>query len=278
VLGGVGVVVLVLVVVLVTALVTPASHDAAPGGGPAGTAVPATVPVTPADPAIVAQVTHVPVAVANEVGVHAPVAVGPPLPVYGRPLLKVDGKPGIFYYGAEYCPFCAVERWALVVALSRFGTWSGLGNMTSSTDDVYPGTPTFTFVHAHYSSPYVALETVEHQGNVVTADGYAVLQRPTAAELRILANFPDDDGYPFVDFGNQTLITAASFSPAVLQGRSRAQIAAALGDANDPATRAIVAAANYLTAATCRADGQQPRPVCTSPGVSAADRAMGLPG
>ena len=42
------------------------------------------------------------------------------------PALTADGKPEVLYVGAEYCPFCAAERWPVVVALSRFGTWSGL--------------------------------------------------------------------------------------------------------------------------------------------------------
>src|ERR1039457_5246804 len=37
------------------------------------------------------------------------------------------GKPEVFYYGAEWCPLCAGERWSIVVALSRFGTFHNLG-------------------------------------------------------------------------------------------------------------------------------------------------------
>ena len=36
--------------------------------------------------------------------------------------ITADGKPKVLYVGAEYCPFCAAERWPMVVALSRFGT------------------------------------------------------------------------------------------------------------------------------------------------------------
>ena len=58
----------------------------------------------------------------------------PPTKVTGS-ALTFDGKPGIFYYGAEYCPYCAAERWPVVVALSRFGTWSNL----QQTISVQPG-------------------------------------------------------------------------------------------------------------------------------------------
>ncbi len=34
------------------------------------------------------------------------------------------GKPEVLFVGAEFCPFCAAERWPLIVALSRFGHFS----------------------------------------------------------------------------------------------------------------------------------------------------------
>src|SRR5205823_15010475 len=43
-----------------------------------------------------------------------------------------SGKPEVLYIGAEYCPFCAAERWSLVYALARFGTFKGLLLSTSS--------------------------------------------------------------------------------------------------------------------------------------------------
>ncbi len=38
--------------------------------------------------------------------------------------LTSDGKPDLLYIGAEFCPVCATERWAMYVALSKFGTFS----------------------------------------------------------------------------------------------------------------------------------------------------------
>ncbi len=37
--------------------------------------------------------------------------------------------------GAEYCPFCAAQRWAMVNAFSRFGTFTGLTTTHSSSTD-----------------------------------------------------------------------------------------------------------------------------------------------
>src|SRR6202043_382420 len=69
-------------------------------------------------------------------GVTPPVATGKNTAL----LTASDGKPEILYVGAEYCPYCAAQRWAVVTALSHFGTFSGLGTTTSSASDVDPNT------------------------------------------------------------------------------------------------------------------------------------------
>ena len=57
------------------------------------------------------------------------------------PLTK-DGKPLLVYIGAEYCPYCAASRWALVIALSRFGKFTGLQTIASTPYDVWANTRT----------------------------------------------------------------------------------------------------------------------------------------
>ncbi|HEV3188485.1 MAG TPA: hypothetical protein VGZ04_10640, partial [Acidimicrobiales bacterium] len=81
---------------------------------------------------------------------------------------------------------------------------------------------------------------------------------------------------PFLTFGNQFLVAGASYSPATLAGSSRSTIAAGLSNPTSPITQAIIASANYQTAAICTMTKQQPGSVCTSPGVKAADKVMGL--
>ncbi|MBO0775058.1 MAG: DUF929 family protein, partial [Actinobacteria bacterium] len=52
------------------------------------------------------------------------------IPVNGTPLTS-GGKPEVVYMGAEYCPFCATERWAMAVAFSRFGTFHNVSAIHS---------------------------------------------------------------------------------------------------------------------------------------------------
>ena len=95
------------------------------------------------------------------------VPVNPPIIVQGQPPITIDGKtPAMLYYGAEYCPYCAAERWAITAALSRFGTWSDLKITASSHTDVDAGTHTFSYHGATLSSPYLAFKAVEAVSNV----------------------------------------------------------------------------------------------------------------
>ena len=59
------------------------------------------------------------------------------------PLLTYKGKPTFVYIGAQGCPFCAGMRWAIIIALSRFGNFSNLFYDRSATVD--GNVPTFTF-------------------------------------------------------------------------------------------------------------------------------------
>jgi hypothetical protein len=67
----------------------------------------------------------------------------------GFPLTS-GNLPIVLYIGAEYCPYCAQQRWPLMLALMRFGNFSGLSYTESSSTDVYANTATFSFRTAAY--------------------------------------------------------------------------------------------------------------------------------
>ena len=214
-------------------------------------------------------------AVLDSVG--SPGSIVPPSRVGGSGaiLRAADGKPEITYVGAEYCPYCAAERWALVVALSRFGTFSNLSGTHSSSSDVYPNTQTLSFYGSSYSSPYVDFQAVEEATNQQVGGTYQTLQAPTAAESSLLSTYDTQGSIPFLDIGNKFAITGASYSPQVLQSLSQAQIASQLGDASSPVAQAIDGTANNITAAICGVTGNQPSSVCDSPAIAAIAKSMG---
>jgi hypothetical protein len=62
----------------------------------------------------------------------------------------------------------------MVVALSRFGTFTDLGTTHSSSSDVYPNTATLSFHGASYRSDYIAFQGVKTHSNLRSGNGYAV--------------------------------------------------------------------------------------------------------
>jgi hypothetical protein len=230
-----------------------------------------------ASPAVVKAVTSVPASVLDEVGVGdaqtAPTKIDAPRLVDG-------GKPKILYVGAEFCPYCAAERWPVVVALSRFGTWSHLGATHSASKDVYPDTQTLSFHGATYTSDHLSFTGVETTGNTPVHGEYPPLDSLAPTDEKVVQDYNKPPytatagSIPFIDVAGLYVTSGATYSPKVLEGRSRAQIAAALDDPKSPVAKAVDGTANVLTAVLCEATGGQPTAVCTAPGVTAAADAI----
>jgi hypothetical protein len=191
-------------------------------------------------------------------------------------LTGAGGKPEIFYAGAEYCPYCAAERWSLVVALSRFGSFSNLHTTTSSSTDVYPNTNTFSFYGSTYTSAYVDFVPVETEDRAGNA-----LQTPTADEQTLVSTYDTSPysatagGIPFQDYGNRYIVSGTGVSPQVLQGLSWTQIAATLTDASSQVAQPIIGNANWLTAGICKLTGDQPGSVCSAAPVATLEGELG---
>jgi hypothetical protein len=220
----------------------------------------------PASPSVVSAVTHVSPQVLSDVGTGGVTDQLKPIP--GATLLKgLDGKPEILYIGAGYCPYCAAERWSMIVALSRFGTFKGLQFTHSSTTDVFPNTSTFTFYGSTYTSQYIDFVPVEETGQ----DQNTTLQTPTDAQQKLLQTYDTSqyvgnlaNGIPFIDYGNRFVSVSSGYSPQILTGQSWQDIAGALSDANSTVTQNIVGTANYMTAAICTLTNNQPASVCAA--------------
>ena len=229
--------------------------------GPTGSALTSLVNTT----------TSVPASTLNTVG--AGTFTGSLQPITGNPApLTSGGKPELLYIGAEYCPYCAAERWAMIVALSRFGTFSGLATVHSAVtngagdQEPYPNTPTWTFVHATYSSPYLNFTPVELQTNIPdTSTGtYTTLQTPTSAQQALLTKYDappyiDSSGagsIPFLDFGNKYVSIGVSYSNTALSGLTWSTLAAALHDPTSTAAKAVDGTANYYHRGDLQDDGE----------------------
>jgi thiol-disulfide isomerase/thioredoxin len=190
--------------------------------------------------------------------------------VSGSPLTGPNGHPEVFYMGAEYCPYCAAERWPVIIALSRFGTFSGLKTTSSSSTDVYPNTPTFTFHGATYTSQYVDFVSVE-----TTDRNQNPLESPTSAEQALVTQYDTAGSIPFVDFGNQYAFNGAMYLPDVLSGMSWKAVADSLAQPATPQAKAILGSANLITAAICKLSADQPATVCSSSTIQSIEKTLG---
>ena len=245
------------------------------GGG--GGSSPTTSPSASAEPvpaAVLDHVSNVPAATFDTVG--APSGIPVPSAVKSASPLTQGGKPLVVYVGAEYCPYCAAERWPLVVAMSRFGQFTNLKVTHSGpSPEVYPNTRTFSFVGAGYTSPYLAFSSVETESNIPSGGGYTPLEKPTQLQTQLVTTYDkppyvaSSGGIPFIDYGNRYVTSGASFNPQVLTGLSEFQISDALADPTHVQAQAIDGTANLISAVFCQLTGDQPAAVCTSPGVKA---------
>lgn len=203
-----------------------------------------------------------------------------PKSLKGADALTENGKPRVLYVGAEYCPYCAAERWAVVSALSRFGTFHDLGQTTSSHIDVFPDTPTLSFHGSSYTSKYIAFKGYETESNQVQGRSYAPLDQLSTADGKIFDkyDFPpyfDSKGaIPFIDFGGSYASQGASYTPQLFSGKTQQQVADQITDPSTDISKSVIGTADVFTAAICQLTHNQPSNVCTSPGVTAARAAL----
>jgi hypothetical protein len=261
--GGAIVVVIVVVVGFFIFKGSGNTASAAVSNGPTGAAL----------TSVVDQVTSVPATALNQVGSGSGQVSAKPSTISGN-LLTSGGRPEMLYVGAEYCPYCGAERWPMIVALSRFGTFSGLATVHSAAKngageaEPYPDTPTWTFVHATYTSKYLTFTPVEQYTNIPdpSTGEYTTLEKLTSQQQTLVTKYDsaNQGAIPFIDFGNKYLISGASYNPQTLDGHTWAQVAAALKDPSSTIAQAVDGTANYITAAICKITNNQPASACTT--------------
>jgi hypothetical protein len=254
---------IIAVVAIVVAFIVVKANSkppAASSNGPTGAAL----------AGVVSKVTNVPASTLDKIGNGS--FTGKIQAVSGAAPLTSGGKPEMLYMGAEYCPYCAGERWAMITALSRFGTFSGLSTVHSSTTDSPSNLSTFTFHGSSYTSKYLTFTPVEMQTNVLdkSTGNYPTLETPTAAQQALLTKYDaapyttEAGAIPFIYFGGKYVSIGASYDVTVLSGKSWDQIASALSDPNSAIAKAIGGTANHITAAICKMTGNQPASACTA--------------
>ncbi len=156
----------------------------------------------------------------------------------GAPYLS-NGRPVVVYIGGDFCPYCAVERWSIVMALSRFGNFSNLHYMTSASNE--GDYATFTFTGSSYTSKYLSFQPIEQEDrdhNVIAA---------------VPANYSSQftNSYPWMNIGNKYILGTLLPDTSILAGKNWTQILNGIS-ASDSTGLVLREGANALTALICK--------------------------
>jgi len=175
---------------------------------------------------------------------------------------KRNGKLFVLFMGAEYCPFCAAERWAIVRALQKFGQWNGLKQtMSAARDEPFLNLPTYDFTEAIYTSSHV-----EFMARELKDREFKPLQRLLKPEEKLVDKYNREKEIPFVLVGGRFMQIGAGFSPKILIGHTFRQTETELKKIESEIRKTIDAEGNIIAALLCSAG--LPPEVCKETGVA----------
>lgn len=161
--------------------------------------------------------------------------------------MKRNGKLFVFFMGAEYCPFCAAERWAIVRALQRFGQWSGLKQTISAArDEPFLNLPTYDFTEATCTSSHI-----EFVAREVKNREFKPLQKLLKTEEKLVREFNPKKAIPFLLIGGRFMQIGAGFTPKIFIGHTFRQTETELKKAESEIRKTIDAEADIISALMC---------------------------
>jgi hypothetical protein len=234
------------IAVVVLVVVTLVAVKLSGGAGPTPSSQVSPATGTPISTALIKKLDSVPLSVMAAAPKGGLVATPQAI---SDPPLTAAGKPDLLYIGAEFCPVCATERWAMYLALSKFGSFSPEpGQIHSALRD--GDIPTITFYKTTFISPYFNFTPVETTTNQPEGDYYVTLQTPTPAEQRLWTTHTGET-FPWLDLGGTLELTTAQFDPALLEGQSFGGIVSQIGNNATTIGADIDASAHELVRSIC---------------------------
>src|SRR5208283_5829943 len=161
--------------------------------------------------------------------------------------MRRGGKLFVFFMGAEYCPYCAAERWAIVRSLQKFGQWDGLKQTISAArDEPFLNLPTYDFTKATYTSPhieFVARETKDRE--------FKPLQKLLKTEEKTVRKFNSKKQIPFLLIGGRFMQIGAGFTPKIFIGHTFRQTETEMKKVESEIRKTIDDEANIISALLC---------------------------
>ena len=214
----------------------------------------------------------------------------------------INGKPTVIYIGATTCPFCGENRWAMALALSRFGNFTHLYYGYSALHDgdvptLYWSVDNLTTqagvdFDSNYSSGLINFIAAEYESPItgqfeVQPLSYFISLAPNATyrqALQFMNATGQFTGTPFTFWGTSLMLGAdavvvgnnASGGFASIASMTHAQILKQLSEFNDQFAWGEYAAADVYAADLCNALKNSSVAICQLPSIRQLGAKMGL--
>jgi hypothetical protein len=176
--------------------------------------------------------------------------------------MKQNGKVFVFFMGAEFCPYSAAERWAVVRALQKYGQWSGLKQTISAArDQPFLNLPTYDFTEAIYTSSHIEFVSRETKDRE-----FKPLQKLLKTEEKLVRKYDPGKEIPFLLIAGRFMQVGAGFTPKIFIGHTFRQTETELKKIESEIRKTIDAEANIIAALLCLSG--LPPELCKETGVA----------
>ena len=161
--------------------------------------------------------------------------------------MRRSGKLFVFFMGAEFCPYCAAERWAIVRSLQKFGQWDGLKQTISAArDQPFLNLPTYDFTSATYNSPHI-----EFVAREIKDREFKQLQKLLKTEEKLIRKYNPKKEIPFLLIGGRFMQIGSGFPPKIFIGHTFRQTETELKKVESEIRKTIDEEANVISALLC---------------------------
>jgi thiol-disulfide isomerase/thioredoxin len=161
--------------------------------------------------------------------------------------MRRSGKLFVFFMGAEFCPYCAAERWAIVRSLQKFGQWDGLKQTISAArDQPFLNLPTYDFTKASYTSSHI-----EFVAREIKDREFKPLQKLLKTEEKLVRKYDPKKEIPFLLVGGRFMQIGSGFPPKIFIGHTFRQTETELKKTESEIRKTIDEEANIISALLC---------------------------
>ncbi|MDE1870503.1 MAG: DUF929 family protein [Candidatus Micrarchaeota archaeon] len=213
--------------------------------------------------------------------------------------LIINGKPSVVYLGAISCIYCGENRWAMALALGRFGKFGSIYTGYSSLGDgdvptlywtpaLYNASSAVTF-GGNYTSNYLNFLPIEYQSKITL--GFQLQSIPYFQQQAVangngayinatnqIAQLNTFQGTPYTIWGNSIVpgADAVAFTNGntTLMNMTHAQIFAQLASPSNQFSWTEYGGADLYIAMVC-ASIKNSAPICSLPAIQGIERVSG---